>query len=83
MIQVDDIERLLSDHTTINILLVKIWILSIDLKWRIRDFVAEANLSERTIYPGSMEFASGWLVIITCKRIKRVLGQKEGENKND
>ncbi len=46
--QVKNIETFLSEYTegTIKYKIAK------ELKWRIRDFLDEANISERTIYPG-------------------------------
>ena len=46
--QVDNIEEFLSSFTTKTVK----YIISKELKWRIRDFLDEANVSERTIYPG-------------------------------
>lgn len=46
--QVDDIESFLAKYTKET----QKYIISKDLKWRIRDFLDEANISERTIYPG-------------------------------
>lgn len=45
--QVDDIEALLGECVD-----AYKYVISKDLKWRIRDFLDEANISERTIYPG-------------------------------
>lgn len=46
--QVVDIEGFLGDVTSKTIK----YIIDKDLKWRIRDFLDEANISERTVYPG-------------------------------
>lgn len=46
--QVDDIETFFEMYTDKTYK----YIISKDLKWRIRDFLDEANISERTIYPG-------------------------------
>ena len=46
--QVMDIEEFLDKYTEETYR----YVISKDLKWRIRDFLDEANISERTIYPG-------------------------------
>lgn len=46
--QVTNIEEFLDKYTTESYK----YVISKDLKWRIRDFLDEANISERTIYPG-------------------------------
>lgn len=46
--QIDDIEEFLDKNTDKTYK----YIISKDLKWRIRDYLDEANISERTIYPG-------------------------------
>ena len=45
---VTNIEEFLDKYTDNTVK----YIISKDLKWRIRDFLDEANISERTIYPG-------------------------------
>lgn len=45
---VKDIEEFLDKYTEKTVK----YVISKDLKWRIRDFLDEANVSERTIYPG-------------------------------
>lgn len=46
--KIDDIEDFLINNTEDTVK----YVISKDLKWRIRDFLDEANISERTIYPG-------------------------------
>ena len=46
--QVNDIEQFLSDFTSKTVK----YIIKKDLKWQIRDFLDEANISERMVYPG-------------------------------
>lgn len=46
--QVDDIESFLGKYTTQTVK----YIINKDLKWQIRDFLDEANISERMVYPG-------------------------------
>lgn len=46
--QVESIEDFLNQYTEKTVK----YIISKDLKWRIRDFLDEANISERTVYPG-------------------------------
>lgn len=46
--QVTDIENFLRDYTDKTLK----YTISKKLKWRIRDFLDEANISERTVYPG-------------------------------
>lgn len=46
--QVSSVENFLNNYTDYTVK----YIISKDLKWRIRDFLDEANISERTIYPG-------------------------------
>lgn len=48
--QVEDIESFLSEYSE-NTKTVK-YTIKKELKWRIRDFLDEANISERTVYPG-------------------------------
>lgn len=46
--QVISIEEFLNTYTSNTVK----YIINKDLKWRIRDFLDEANISERTVYPG-------------------------------
>ena len=46
--QVNSIEEFLAQYTEQTVK----YVISKDLKWRIRDFLDEANISERTVYPG-------------------------------
>lgn len=54
--QVDNIESFLDKYTEGTTK----YVISKDLKWRIRDFLDEANISERTIYPG-LDGICSWL----------------------
>ncbi len=47
--EIKDIEKFFEENEKIK---VTKYVINKDLKWRIRDFLDEANISERTIYPG-------------------------------
>lgn len=53
---VTDIETFLDENTSDTVK----YIISKDLKWQIRDFLDEINISERTIYPG-LDGISKWI----------------------
>lgn len=54
--QVESMEDFLDKHTERSVK----YIINKDLKWRIRDFLDEANISERSVYPG-LDGVCKWL----------------------